>query len=125
MHPWHEDDEFCAELEPQLFDEARLEAAPDEATSVSAAKDSLPKGPSRKNCRLPTGRYGSEVHSAELFPRGGFIATNLGTGSRAVVRFFNKRGTAEQWIGEGKPAVNITRLSCHRFRSNQVRLWLT
>jgi len=45
--------------------------------------------------------------------------------SRAVVRFYNKRGTAEQWIKEGKGAVKMTRLSCHRFRSNEVRLWLS
>jgi hypothetical protein len=31
----------------------------------------------------------------------------------AVVRFYNKRGTAEQWIKEGKQAVKMTRLSCH------------
>jgi len=41
------------------------------------------------------------------------------------VRFYNKRGTAEQWIKEGKLAVNWTRLSCHRFRGNEVRLWLS
>jgi len=41
------------------------------------------------------------------------------------VRFYNKRGTAEQWIKEGKQAVKMTRLSCHRFRSNEVRLWLS
>jgi hypothetical protein len=35
------------------------------------------------------------------------------------------RGTAEQWIKEGKQAVKMTRLSCHRFRSNEVRLWLS
>jgi hypothetical protein len=55
----------------------------------------------------------------------GFIVTNLETDSRAVVRFYNKRGTAEQWIKEGKQAVKMTRLSCHRFRSNEVRLWLS
>ena len=49
--------------------------------------------------------------------------TNLGTDSRAGVRFYNKRGTAEQWIKEGKQAVKMTRLSCHRFRSNDVRMW--
>jgi len=42
-----------------------------------------------------------------------------------VVRFYNKRGTAEQWIKEGKQAVKMTRLSCHRFRSNEVRLALS
>ncbi len=66
-----------------------------------------------------------EHHAGELFPRLGFIVTNLETPSRAVVRFYNKRGTAEQWIKEGKQAVKMTRLSCHRFRSNEVRLWLS
>jgi hypothetical protein len=37
-----------------------------------------------------------EFHFGELFPRVGFIVTNLETDSRAVVRFYNKRGTAEQ-----------------------------
>jgi hypothetical protein len=66
-----------------------------------------------------------EFHFGELFPRVGFIVTSLETDSRAVVRFYNKRGTAEQWIKEGKQAVKMTRLSCHRFRSNEVRLWLS
>jgi Transposase DDE domain group 1 len=66
-----------------------------------------------------------EHHAGELFPRVGFIVTNLTLPSRAVVRFYNKRGTAEQWIKEGKQAVKMTRLSCHRFRSNAVRLWLS
>ncbi len=66
-----------------------------------------------------------EFHMGELFPRVGFIVTNLEMPSQAVVRFYNKRGTAEQWIKEGKQAVKMTRLSCHRFRSNQVRLALS
>jgi len=66
-----------------------------------------------------------EHHQGELFPRVGFIVTSLSLPSRAVVRFYNKRGTAEQWIKEGKQAVKMTRLSCHRFRSNEVRLWLS
>ncbi len=66
-----------------------------------------------------------EHHTGELFPRVGFIVTNLKADSRDVVRFYNKRGTAEQWIKEGKQAVKMTRLSCHRFRSNEVRLWLS
>ena len=66
-----------------------------------------------------------EYHAGELFPRVGFIVTNLERPSRVVVRFYNKRGTAEQWIKEGKQAVKMTRLSCHRFRSNQVRLGLS
>jgi hypothetical protein len=40
------------------------------------------------------------------------------------VKFYNKRGTAEQWIKEGKYALNWTRLSCHDFIDNQVRLQL-
>ena len=66
-----------------------------------------------------------EFHGGELFPRVGFIVTNLTGASRAVVRFYNKRGTAEQWIKEGKQAVKMTRLSCHRFQANEVRLWLS
>jgi hypothetical protein len=37
----------------------------------------------------------------------------------------NKRGMVEQWIKEGKQAVAMTRLSCHRFQANEVRLWLS
>jgi hypothetical protein len=66
-----------------------------------------------------------EHHQGELFPRVGFIVTNLSLPSRAVVRFYNRRGTAEQWIREGKHATHWTRLSCHRFRANEVRLQLS
>jgi hypothetical protein len=66
-----------------------------------------------------------EHHAGDLFPRVGFIVTNLQLPSRAVVRFYNKRGTAEQWIKEGKQAAHWTRLSCHRFRANEVRLQLS
>jgi len=41
-----------------------------------------------------------------------------------VVKFYNKRGTAEQCIKEGKYALNWIRLSCHDFIDNQVRLQL-
>lgn len=41
-----------------------------------------------------------------------------------MVKFYNKRGTAEQWIKEGKHAVKWTKLSCHDFKDNQVRLLL-
>jgi len=66
-----------------------------------------------------------EHHVGELYPRVGFIVTNLQLPNRAVVRFYNKRGTAEQWIKEGKQAAHWTRLSCHRFRANEVRLQLS
>jgi len=65
-----------------------------------------------------------EHHLGELFPRVGFIVTTLTGTSRAVVRFYNRRGTAEQWIKAGKEATHWTRLSCHRFRANEVRLLL-
>jgi hypothetical protein len=35
------------------------------------------------------------------------------------------RAVPAKWIKEGKQAVKMTRLSCHRFRSNEVRLWLS
>jgi hypothetical protein len=56
-----------------------------------------------------------EFHCGELFPRVGFIVTNLALDNRAVVRFYNKRGTAEQWTKESKQAVALTLLSCRRF----------
>ena len=66
-----------------------------------------------------------EHHVGELFPRVGFILTNLPLQNRAVVRFYNKRGTAEPWIKEGKQAAHWTRLSGHRFRANEFRLQLS
>ena len=65
-----------------------------------------------------------EWHQGELFPRVGFIVTNLSYPVKGIVNFYNARGTAEQWIKEGKYALNWTRLSCHKFVANQVRLWL-
>ena len=65
-----------------------------------------------------------EWHRGELLPCWGFIVTNLSYPPKGVTRFYNGRGTAEQWIKEGKSALNWTRLSCHKFVANQVRLWL-
>jgi len=65
-----------------------------------------------------------EWHAGELFPRVGFIATNLTWRSKRVVQFYNGRGTAEQWIKEGKNAVKWTKLSCRTFKDNQTRLQL-
>jgi hypothetical protein len=63
-------------------------------------------------------------HAGELFHRVGFIVTNLKWRSKKVVRFYNRRGTAEQWIKEGKNAVKWTKLSCRRFKDNPARLQL-
>lgn len=65
-----------------------------------------------------------EWHQGELLPRVGFIVTNMSAKPAGVVHFYNGRGTAEQWIKEGKYALNWTRLSCQRFVANQVRLQL-
>jgi hypothetical protein len=65
-----------------------------------------------------------EWHQGDLFPRVGFIVTNMSAGAEGVVHFYNRRGTTEQWIKEGKYALNWTRLSCKQFISNQARLCL-
>src|SRR6516165_5762407 len=65
-----------------------------------------------------------EWHAGELFPRVGFIVTNLKWPTKRVVLFYNRRGTAEQWIKEGKNAVKWTKLSCRRFKDNEARLQL-
>ncbi len=65
-----------------------------------------------------------EWHQGELFPRVGFIVTNLSKVAKNVVRFYNKRGLCEQHIKEGKAAFTWTRLSCTRYACNQVRLAL-
>src|ERR671910_108834 len=66
-----------------------------------------------------------EWHQGELYPRVGFIVTNLKRPAERVSRFYNGRGTAEQWIREGKYALRWTRLSCRAFRDNAVRLQLS
>jgi hypothetical protein len=65
-----------------------------------------------------------EWHPGELYPRVGFIVTNLSRSAERVVAFYNKRGTAEQYIKEGKNAIRWTRLSCRKFDQNAVRLQL-
>ena len=41
-----------------------------------------------------------------MFPRVGFIVTNLPAGPEGVVNFYNGRGTAGQWTKERKYALN-------------------
>jgi Transposase DDE domain group 1 len=38
-----------------------------------------------------------EWHPGELYPRVGFIVTNMSRPAKNVVAFYNKRGTCEQW----------------------------
>jgi hypothetical protein len=65
-----------------------------------------------------------EWHQGELFPRVGFIVTNMRAWAGDVIWFYNQRGTAEQWIKEGKNAVKWAKLSCCTFKDNQARLQL-
>jgi hypothetical protein len=65
-----------------------------------------------------------EWHPGELYPRVGFIVTNLARPAERVVAFCNQRGTAEQWIKERKGAIKWTRLPCRTFAANAVRLQL-
>jgi hypothetical protein len=60
-----------------------------------------------------------EWHPGELYPRVGFIVTNMARPAENVVAFYNKRGTCEQWIKEGKGAINGH--GCHAVRSPQTR----
>jgi len=78
------------------------------------------KGWSRPRCVVPK----VERHSGELYPRVGSIITNLSRPAERVVAFYSHRGTAEQYINEGKNAIKWTRLSCRKFRDNAVRLHL-
>jgi Transposase DDE domain group 1 len=65
-----------------------------------------------------------EWHPGELYPRAGFIVTNLARPAERLVAFYNHCGTCEQYIKEGKGAVKWTRLSCRSFAANAVRLQL-
>ena len=65
-----------------------------------------------------------ELHAGELSARVGFIVANRTDRAKGVVRFCNGRVTREQWIKEGKYAVEWMRLSCHQFKDNAVRLAL-
>jgi hypothetical protein len=65
-----------------------------------------------------------EWHPDELVPRVGSIVTNLSRPAERVVAFYDQRGTAEQWIKEGKGAIKWTRLSYRTFAADAVRLQL-
>jgi hypothetical protein len=46
-----------------------------------------------------------EWHTGKLYPRVDFIVTNLARSAERAVAFYNQRGTADQWIKEGKNAI--------------------
>jgi hypothetical protein len=80
------------------------------------------QAPSWKKLRRVVAKV--EWHPGELYPRVGFIVTSLARPAERVVAFYNQRGTAEQWIKEGKAAIRWTRQSCRSFAANAVRLQL-
>ena len=69
-----------------------------------------------------------EWHPGELYPRVGFIVTNLSRPADRVVASTISAGRANNgsrtWIKEGKGAIKWTRLSCRTFAANAVRLQL-
>ena len=65
-----------------------------------------------------------EWYPGELYPQVGFIVTNLARSAEGIVAFYNRRGTCEQYIKEGKNAIKWTRPSCRTFAANAVRLQL-
>jgi hypothetical protein len=54
----------------------------------------------------------------------GFVVTTLTVSDERVYEFYNRRGTAEQYIKEGRYALKWTRLSCKSFAASEVRLQL-
>ncbi len=70
----------------------------------------------RRRCR----QAGSGMARSRAKARLNFSAQGQRSGRCRV----NRRAEREQWIKEGKYALNWTRLSCHKFVANQVRLWL-
>ena len=85
---------------------------------ASSRRDGRVQRLRRKRCRDARVGDQREMSSSTVgscFPAG-LIVTNLTAASRAAVRFYNKRGTTEQWTKEGKQAVKMARLSCNRFR---------
>ena len=78
---------------------------------------------------------GEVLASPTRYRQGGMASRGVVSASRvyryesqlaleAVVRFYNGRGSAEQWIKEGKNAVKWTKLSCRTFKDNQTHLQL-
>ena len=63
-------------------------------------------------------------HPGELYPRVGFIVTNMVRPAENIVAFYNKHGTCEQRIKEGKGVIKWTRRSCRSFPANAIRLQL-
>ena len=74
---------------------------------LEAAKGFLPQFllPSEKLGSATPGGCQSRMACRKTFSRIAFIVTSLRWRPRKVVQFYNKGGTAEQWIKEGKNAI--------------------
>ena len=73
--------------------------------------------------RAVVDRNGLDQRAASTSQMGRFETAWL-TSEANLAALMYQCGTAEQWIKEGKNAVAWTRLSCHRFAANAVRLQL-
>ncbi len=73
-----------------------------------------------KNRAGGTGKFADITGNAEYSVIPGPPIKSDDPRDRRVVAFYNQRGTAEQWIKEGKNAVTWTRLSCYSFKANAV-----
>ena len=87
-----------------------------------AIRASLPGGELED---APAGGGEGGASCGRVVPARGVHRNQFGPAEPGGGGVYNKRGTAEQWIKEGKQAMKMTRLSWHRFRSNEVRLWLS
>jgi hypothetical protein len=69
------------------------------------------------------------VVKVELLPKGAntrfVVTTRPDEAAAAVYEWYVDRGGAEGWVKDLKAACFADRLSCHRFRANQVRLLLS
>jgi len=70
------------------------------AKPADAREDFFNQAASWENARRVVAKV--EWRWGELFPRVGFIVTNPRRPEEKVMKFYNGRGTAEQWIKEGK-----------------------
>src|SRR5262249_50199402 len=108
--------------QPGSAEQDRLSAhAPSRTTSAPCAPVPCQFRLSGRNLTKPRRVVARvEWHPGELYPRVGFVVTNMSRPAERVVAFYNKRGTCEQWIKEGKGAIKWTRLSCRTFAANAV-----
>src|ERR1700704_6250934 len=88
----------ASELHPASKDRPSADAPNWAATERSAALLCELHLSSRELDKIPPGRRQVEWHPGELYPRVGFIVTNMARPAENVVAFYNKRGTCEQWM---------------------------